>query len=308
MTRAFQAGLAIEAVDPALSTDVLALAAGAWPADEREGQHRAVRELIAAGRGGQFVLLGAWQAGQLAGAALAQKLAGRSAVVWPPQLAGGADLAIARRLLEEMHGRLSSAGVRMAQALLESPQSAEAALLQAAGYIHAGDLLYMAAEAEKFPQEPGPLPFTLEAWSPQAAGRLERVVEATYRGSLDCPLVDRLQETADALAGYRAVGRFRPELWHLVREGPLDVGCLLLADHPAQQQWEIVYLGLVPEARGRGWGAWLTRYAQWLAGKAGAQRLVLAVDAANRPAIGAYEACGFFGWGQRRALVRSLRS
>ena len=40
---------------------------------------------------------------------------------------------------------------------------------------------------------------------------------------------------------------------------------LLLADHPKARHWELMYMGLVPEVRGRGWGRQIARYAQWLA-------------------------------------------
>ena len=33
-----------------------------------------------------------------------------------------------------------------------------------------------------------------------------------------------------------------------------DVGVLLLADHPRARHWELMYMGLVPEARGTGLG------------------------------------------------------
>ena len=44
---------------------------------------------------------------------------------------------------------------------------------------------------------------------------------------------------------------------------------------------ELIYLGVVPEARGRGLGIQLVRAAQRLAGADGCERLVTAVDAAN---------------------------
>ena len=162
----------------------------------------------------------------------------------------------------------------------------------------------MSADARSFPSEQPHLEFNLEPFSPANHERLIRLIEATYRGSLDCPLVDGIRDTADVLAGYRAAGQFRLELWLLVQVGGRDVACLLLADHPAQDQFEIVYLGVCPECRGRGWGLALTRHAQWLAHRAGRSRVVLAVDAANAPAIAVYETAGFVAWDRRSLLVR----
>ena len=36
------------------------------------------------------------------------------------------------------------------------------------------------------------------------------------------------------------------------RCGGSDVGVLLLTDHPVDGQWELLYMGLAPEARGGG--------------------------------------------------------
>ena len=82
--------------------------------------------------------------------------------------------------------------------------------------------------------------------------------------------------------------------WFFIQRQGTDVGCLLLNDHPAEQQWELVYLGIVPEARGHGWGEQATRFAQSLARRAGRKRLILAVDATNDPAVSAYTKAGFF--------------
>ena len=86
----------------------------------------------------------------------------------------------------------------------------------------------------------------------------------------------------------------------------VDVGCLLIADWPQNDQWELIYMGVVPEARGRGYGVAVVRQAQWLAGCAGRQRLVLAVDTANEPAMRVYAAAGFSpGTGARRVCART---
>jgi len=298
--------LVIRRVSIGSDQDALALAAQAWPAAERDGQLASIAQLVLEGKADELVLVAARGGTHLCGAVLAQSLVGHAAVVWPPQLADARSTEVAASLLDELHSLLCAAGTCLAQALLENARDRAAQTLQAAGFQHAGDLLYMSAEAAAFPSLPPDLNFHLEASSPANHERLLNVLEATYRGSLDCPLVDGLRDTADVLAGYRAVGEFRPELWLLAHADGRDVGCLLLADHPTQDQFEIVYVGVVPECRGRGWGLALTRQAQWLAHQAGRSRVVLAVDAANRPAIAAYQSAGFAAWDRRSVLVRSF--
>ena len=82
------------------------------------------------------------------------------------------------------------------------------------------------------------------------------------------------------------------------------MGCLLLADHPRYENMELVYMGVIPENRGQHWGADIARRAQWVARQAGRARLVLAVDASNRPAIEMYASVGFRTWDQRRIYYR----
>jgi ribosomal-protein-alanine N-acetyltransferase len=63
-------------------------------------------------------------------------------------------------------------------------------------------------------------------------------------------------------------------------------------------------MGLVLEARGRGYGVQIARKALETAKRAGADRVVLAVDAANGPAIAMYRGAGFTEWDRRTVYVR----
>jgi ribosomal protein S18 acetylase RimI-like enzyme len=306
--------LSIVREQPASGAEVLQLASRAWPPGERDGQLAAVSQHAA-----QFVLLAARRDARLVGAILGQQLVGRAAVVWPPQVIAADRIEAGVLLIHAMHGQLARAGVELVQSLLETASGEPAELLRQAGYAHAGDLLYMAADAKSFPTRAPALPVQLDSYSADNHARLVAVVEASYQGSLDCPLVDGLRRTEDVLAGYQAVGQFRPDSWLIARslsEGEVtrrvserhDIACLLLADHPEQDQLELIYLGVVPAARGEGLGRALTRHTLWLAQECGRARVVLAVDAANRPAIDGYLVAGFAAWDRRSVFVRSLRS
>ena len=115
-----------------------------------------------------------------------------------------------------------------------------------------------------------------------------------------------MRDVADVLDGYRPNGPFDPARWLIVQADGADVGCLLLADQPRFDQWELMYIGVVPEARGRGLGLAMVRHAQWMAAQAGRQRLVLAVAADNHPAIAMYAAAGFITWDIRSIFLRPL--
>ena len=115
-----------------------------------------------------------------------------------------------------------------------------------------------------------------------------------------------MRKTEDVLAGYRSAGGFDPGWWLIARHADCDVGCLLLADQPGQDRMELLYMGLAAGARGHGLGDSLPVMPSGLPGELGRTRLVLAVDAANTPAIRTYEAVGFETWQRRRMYAREF--
>jgi ribosomal protein S18 acetylase RimI-like enzyme len=131
-----------------------------------------------------------------------------------------------------------------------------------------------------------------------------RLIEETYEQTLDCTALDGVRRVNHVVNGYQATGIFRPENWLIVRADEEDVGVLLLADHPQAGHWELMYMGLVPNVRGHRWGQLITRHAQWMASQAGVERIVLAVDAANEPALAMYRRTGFEMWDRRTVYVR----
>jgi ribosomal protein S18 acetylase RimI-like enzyme len=249
-------------------------------------------------------LIEARRGGRLVGGAFSEVQVGRAAIVWPPRLVCGEPRTTAGRLLDVMSGHLAAQGVRVAYALLDPGMEDDGPRLAEAGFEPIAELLYLVSPAERFPNSPPATPLEFESYADAKHERLARVVEATYQGTRDCPRLDGVRHVDDILAGYRATGVFCPGRWLLARHQGEDVGCLLLADHPEQDNWELVYMGLVPGARGNGWGKDITRHAQWLTRRAGRPRLVLAVDAANAPAIRVYSMLGFHAWDRRSVYLR----
>ncbi|MEM6330273.1 MAG: GNAT family N-acetyltransferase, partial [Planctomycetota bacterium] len=109
---------------------------------------------------------------------------------------------------------------------------------------------------------------------------------------------------ADVVSGYTLTGDHDPDLWFVIRRGSADVGVVLLTEHRASKQAELLYMGLVPAARGDGIGRVAVRHAQRLACERRADRLVLAVDTRNSPARAAYANAGFFPWATRVVYTR----
>ncbi len=274
------------------------------PDDVRKEQTESLLGAVAGDQDASEGFLGAFRAGRLVGAVFSQIMPGKTAVVWPPRLIPGEPSDTAVALLESTSQRCSTHHVRLAQVLLESDDRGHELVLREAGYEFLANLLYLVCPDDEFPDSLPQGPVEFEPYCPANHERFTRVVEATYYGTLDCPGIDGIRENEDVLAGYRATGVFDPDRWLIVRHQSSDVGCLVLTDHPEHGNLELIYMGIVPTLRGHGWGRDIARYAAWRARQAGRERLVVAVDAANEPAIRMYVAVGFQAWDQRSVYMK----
>jgi mycothiol synthase len=242
----------------------------------------------------------------LVGSIFARILPGKYAQVWLPGLLQDEATNTAVMLLQAAVERLGQCRICMAQILMETVDASEEELLRQGGFDYLIDLLYLACPKDDFTHAALISPLEFVPYNPQNHDRLARIIDATYLGTLDCPKLNNIRQLDDVLEGYRATGEFSPDHWLIVRHENRDVGCLLLADHPQFENMELVYMGVIPTFRGQNWGADIARYAQMVARQAGRQRLVLAVDASNSPAIEIYASAGFRAWDQRRIYYRIL--
>jgi mycothiol synthase len=243
---------------------------------------------------------------RLCGAAWGQSQTGNVAVFWPPQLVSGEDSTTANLLARAVVVDLDSKKVDLAQSLLVAPDCELVELLLRVGFRHLADLIYLSCESARFPLvTPEPCEIEFEEYAGSERQRLARLIQRTYEGTLDCTALEGARDMDDVIEGYEATGAFRQGNWMFVRQGGADVGVLLLADHPAAMHWELMYMGIVPEYRGRGWGRQIARYAQWLARGARAERLLVAVDSTNKPAVNTYRSTGFEIWELRAVYVRT---
>jgi mycothiol synthase len=76
-----------------------------------------------------------------------------------------------------------------------------------------------------------------------------------------------------------------------------------MTEMPDGLTWELMYLGLVPEARRRGYGRALTLHAlRWLREQPATQ-MTLCVDARNLPARQLYQSLGFVETDRQEVLL-----
>ncbi len=249
-------------------------------------------------------LLGAYRQNQLVGAIFAHLLPGKTAQAWLPRLIPGETSETAVQLMRASNAWLHEQQIELSQMLFEQISETEENLLVRGGYDYLTDLLYLACLPEEFPPSQPPSALSFLPYDSRLRERLKNLIDATYQHSLDCPKLNDVRDIEAVLEGYQSSSIFHPELWSIVQHNGQDAGCLFLADHPEYDNVELVYMGVSPETRGRGWGIEIARFAQWQTRVLGRARLVLAVDAANRPAIAMYSAVGFRAWDRRRVYYR----
>ncbi len=144
---------------------------------------------------------------------------------------------------------------------------------------------------------------------------LADLVESTYVDTLDCPQLAKFRSAQQTLISYRQSAAFDARLWFRVFDtGPASgqpIGCVILANHSADESAdggviELVYMGLVPQARGRGLGRAVLDRAIGIAREFGADRMIMAVDLQNGPARRLYQDAGFTSLLIETVWVRSL--
>jgi len=216
-------------------------------------------------------------------------LPGRTALVTipSPQIAG-IDFATQLWLAREGLQRLAGRGLHYAQALAEPHAVQRCRLLEQAGFRCLAPLCYLERDV-LYPWVEPPTSNDAEwvAYRPEIESDFASVVSQTYRDSRDCPELSGLRPIEDVLAAHRGVGMFDPRLWELARIDGRYAGCILLASVGAAL--EIVYVGVVPEARRRGVATLLLRRAIEHGRKRHARRLTVVVDERNEPAWRLYE-------------------
>lgn len=208
--------------------------------------------------------------------------------------------------------------VALCQGLPEPHETWAIEAYEEAGFTHVGDLAYMELRiptsrergTESIPAFQGwpagisvrPLADDLDPGSP-AREHLCALLDATYRDTLDCPELCGLRETQDIIDSHKAAGVFDPMRWLIAYEGEKQVGCLLTSLVPETGSAELVYVGLAPEARGRGLGrALLTHAVERLASER-VGKFVCAVDRRNTPALRLYGELGMTEFSSRSAWV-----
>ncbi len=251
---------------------------------------------------GLFVLR---EGADLAGAIACQSVPGASGLVWPPGVPDGPERP-AREDALVRHGLawLRQRGARVVQTLLAPEEEGLAAPLLRNGFRRVTDLWYMRHErGTPLGRLDTPARLTFRTFDEAAPSLFQQTLLRTYEDTLDCPEVNGLRTIDEVLAGHRAQGTYDPERWWLALEGDRPVGVLIATELPESGDWDVAYMGVVPGARRRGFGREVLLHALAEARAADAPRVLLSVDARNRPAWHLYRAVGFEPFDRRGVFL-----
>jgi ribosomal protein S18 acetylase RimI-like enzyme len=231
-----------------------------------------------------------------------------------------AQIEPAGRLIDSVCEDYARRGNVLAQVLIDPSSTGVRALYARHGFIEMAELKYLqAAPRITKPMAELPADYFLQTYSDASHGFFAEAIRASYRESLDCPALNGLRDMDDVIAGHRSAAGpagaadFDPSLWRVLLHRPPDGGkpvphgVLLLCRIDPNDAMELVYIGLAPEARGRGLGSMLVRQALAEAAADNRRRLTLAVDSRNAPALALYFRHGFQKIGEKVALIRDMR-
>lgn len=238
---------------------------------------------------------------RIVGAAWGTEQPGRFATMWPARVVPSESPAVAKLLMQTAAKFVTGLDISIAQCLIAPNAVSDQRLLEEAGFRAVTDLEYLfiqtgQARADYLQPSLKGVPFR------QTEDAADDLI-ATYPGTLDCPEFEGLRPIHDVIDGYRDTGAFELSLWQRLEYDGQPAGVMILAPTPDYQAMEVVYLGLRPEMRNRGLGKAAVQLALAEAQRRGIDRLLLAVDQRNEPAIRSYSACGFLGYETRRLLV-----
>jgi ribosomal protein S18 acetylase RimI-like enzyme len=231
----------------------------------------------------------------LDGALVCLSLPGAGGLIWPPGVAAHPQqTALEDCLLRNALAWLRGRGVKLVQALLAPEEEDLAAPLVRHGFARITDLWYLYHHrSTPLCGTDAPARLTFRAFSEADPLLFQETLLRTYEGTLDCPELSGVRSGEEVLAGHRAQGVFDPQRWLLALEEDRPVGVLLLTELPETGEWDVAYMGVVPEARRRGFGRELLLHGLAEARAAGVERVVLSVDMRNGPAWQLYRSVGF---------------
>ena len=236
-------------------------------------------------------ILVARDADNLRGVQICVPLAGAGGLCWLPKTRP-ADAALEDALVQRGLDWLRGSGAKIAQALLHPADSPGVAPLLRRGFRFVTRLNYLEHALARVPAHTSQR-LSYSSYSAANRDMFHTILLRSYEGSRDCPELNGVRSIDEIIAGHMAQGNFRPERWWLACQGEEPIGVALATEVADLDAWDLSYLGVVPEARRRGFGREVALHVLQMAIESGIARITLAVDERNEPARQLYGAIGF---------------
>jgi len=282
----------------------------AWHQPRRGELVRSSLESIAAGElDPRHLMTARAETGELRGVALAVTRPGREAVLWIPVVAGleepvATDLI--RELVQALARRLDHESISCQVCFLDHDRQRERDWLAAAGFPHVADLCRLGCHPDLLPPPP-PAPEGTRHWqrhdySDSTHRLFARGIDLVQVDSLDVPEIQGVRTANDVLTSHAASGGQLGDLWRVYTDPQSgDPQAILLLSDRTSHTLEILYIGVVPRARGQGVGTWLIHEARAAAVRLNRPSLEVAVESRNTPALRLYSRLGLVEY-QRTGL------
>ncbi len=252
-------------------------------------------------------LLVAKQGDDLIGVMLLQRQPDNTAFFWVPIVSETEETTnIANCLLEDACRMMTNERISYAQFVLTHEEMSHAKTLQANGFEQLAELSYLHREINEPLPFQNNIPCKIVLYDETQRQRFAKILESTYEGTLDCPAFTHQRNGEEAILSHQLSGNFTPKYWLLFEVDGEDVGLLLLNDHPDQSAFEIVYMGVAPPFRGKGYGSMMLQVGLQHIKNSDREFVLLAVDNNNHFATAIYERIGFFPLATRIIFLRNF--
>lgn len=299
-------GYQVRAAEPSERREALTLVFQHCPPDEQTRRAESALDLIQKGilRPDGLLILQYNQ--EMAGAVLSQDLKGATALLWPPQTQVVDQTEAEDCLIQTLHLQWLQSQIKVVQVLLEPEEMPWSECLLRNGFRHITALRYL-RHFLHISSETAKNRLVFRPWSEVDSSISESVLLRTYQESQDCPELNGILTMAEILQSHASPAGAEENHWWIAFDRDCAIGALLLAATVPGLEWELSYMGLIPEARGKGYGKEILLYALLEAKTEEIQQLHLTVDQRNRPAWNLYRSMGFEDYDHRQVYLHILQ-
>ncbi len=210
-------------------------------------------------------------------------------------------------LLQNAKKDAAQKGIATAHAMLGEDDLLAVHLFEQAGFINLATLHYMQWIAPtSHPHLAQTTTATFCETSSFAPNILETILKETYVGSRDCPAIHGKRDISNIIKSHQGFDPNDLSLWFVILHKNKPAGVLLLNQPKDEQYLELAYLGITPTMRSKGLAKQAMDHAVNHAIERRCNKIILAVDGSNTPAIALYKKAAFQEIAKRNAMFCPL--